>query len=183
MATQPPSDYAVKRTAGGFGVYYEVGAVSALVGEFATHPEAASCAADLSASPIAPGGGLTTHEAAGGHTLAGHAGKSLQELQTRLGADPKLSAVSTLADPGVADRVVAEALANPVNANDVSTWLAKGPSGHPKAALMQDCGRPVGSILRRGAAGVVAGSVVKVILQRDANCPLGYFVQTVRLER
>lgn len=182
MATLP-ADYVVEQTAGGFGVYYEDGTARALVGEFATQSEAVTCADDLSASPIAPGGGLAAHEAAGGHTLAGHVGKSEQELKNRLGSEPRLAATSTLTDGATADRVVAETLANPTNADDVSAWLAKGARGHQKAALVQDCGRPIGLILRRGAAGAVGGSVVKVILQRDANCPLGYFVQTVRLER
>jgi filamentous hemagglutinin len=170
-------------TPGGFGVYYEEGSISALVGEFATRPEADAVAADLMANPVAPGGGLVAHEAAGGHTLADHTGKTPAELAARLAAHPGLALASTLTDAATADRVVAETLANPTHATDVANWLAKGSGGHPKAALVQDCGRAVGQILRRGTAAPVGGAVVKVVLQRDGGRPEGYFVQTVRVER
>ena len=61
-------------------------------------------------SPV-PRRDLARDEAAGGHTLARHVGKTDAELRARLKAEPDISAASTYTDLETAERVVAEVLA------------------------------------------------------------------------
>src|SRR5207253_3188838 len=65
---------------------------------------------------------LVDHEAAGGHLLARHVGKTDAELAGRLAAEPRLSGASTFFDTAAADRAVEET----VTANEaaIRSWLS-----------------------------------------------------------
>jgi hypothetical protein len=123
-------------------------------------------------SRLVPGGGLAAHEAAGGHTIARHVGKSRDYLVQRLAENPKMEAASTFPDRATAERVIAEALE--MQANEVQTWLAK-----PGKQLKLEVTMPYvtgQSLLRTGELIDVRG--VRILLRRDPSLVTGYRIHT-----
>lgn len=68
-----------------------------------------------------PGGGLTAHEAVGGHTLERHVSKTPQQLMQRLANEPQINAASSFPDARTAEQLVGEALVQ--NRKAIATWL------------------------------------------------------------
>lgn len=114
-------------------------------------------------SPVVPGGGLVAHEAAGGHLLARHVGKTQAELAARLSTEPHLGAASTFATRAEAEAAVSHALN--LRAEGISKWASSGPSDR----LMVEAPFSGGTILFRGASSTVPGTGVRVILQGNGG--------------
>lgn len=115
---------------------------------------------------------LGDHEAAGGHTLARHVGRSDADLARRLRREPNLAAASTFLDRPSAERAVAATLA--AERGRVDTWAAKG--GRSTLALRwRGDGAVVGRVLERGAATPVPARGARVVLRRRGD---GWFVLT-----
>ena len=69
-----------------------------------------------------PGGDLAVHEAAGGHTIAEHVGRTTEQLATRLVDEPKIPAASTFPNIATAERATADALQ--ARSAEIASWLS-----------------------------------------------------------
>lgn len=125
-------------------------------------------------SNLVPGGGLTAHEAAGGHTLAQHIGKTEAELAGRLATNLRLLIASSFSDRSTAEQAISEA----INANQplILSWLS---GRQTRLQLLPYIATfPVGVSLIRGSSGLIFVYQVEVILRRDSTLPLGYYILT-----
>lgn len=122
---------------------------------------------------LVPGGGLIAHEQAGGHTLAKHVGLTEAQLLSRLAHEP-VPIASCFTNSMIAETVIAEALA--ADQTFIANWLN---GQRPKLQLnLYDANRPVGISIIRGTIQAIPVSKVQVILKRDANFLLGYYIIT-----
>lgn len=110
-------------------------------------------------SPLVEGGGLAAHEAAGGHTLLEHVGRTDAELASRLAAMPRLKAASSFANRAQAEAAISSALN--ANSASVGAWARAGANGR----LVINGPFNGGSVLLRGATGPVTGNGVTAVLQ------------------
>jgi len=137
--------------------------------------EPATAPGAVAPSPSAGSAGsldLSDHEAAGGHTLARHVGRSDADLARRLRREPNLAAASTFLDRASAERAVTATLA--AERGRVDAWAAKG--GRSTLALRwRGDGTVVGRVLERGATSPVAAHGARVVLRRRGD---GWFVLT-----
>lgn len=121
---------------------------------------------------LVPGGGLAAHEAAGGHTLSKHVGKSEEFLRNRLVNQPNLKGASTfhsreLAETSIAGLIEAER-------STINRWLSG--NRHQLELIGRDP-RKLGLLLRPGSAPTeVAG--LKVILRRTPTEGSGFYIHT-----
>ena len=137
-------------------------------------PSAAYAPASADPKDAIPGGGLSAHEGVdGGHTLDRHVGRTVEQLRRRLEREDKRE-VSTFLDVASADRFVGQALYD--RRADVSRWLASSPAGNE--AFPSRLGTAAGSVLRRGASGVVAGRSVQVVLAPSRRFREGFRIVT-----
>jgi hypothetical protein len=92
---------------------------------------------------------LSQDEAAGGHILKKHVGRSDEQLRERLEQERHLSAASTYSDRAAAEFAVGSALQQ--QQDRVRRWLARQ-GGHPNLVLDYDADpqHPVGRSWRRG---------------------------------
>jgi hypothetical protein len=97
----------------------------------------------------APRRDLSQDEAAGGHTLRNHVGRTDAELRERLQHERHIAAASTWNDRASAEAAVGEAIAR--QGIKISRWLARE-NGHPNLVLDYDgdSAHPFGRTLRRG---------------------------------
>jgi hypothetical protein len=107
----------------------------------------------------ARGVGLAAHEAAGGHLIARHVGKTGADLATRLAAQPGISAASTFASGAEAEAGAAAVLG--ARAGQLSSWVSAGAQGR----LILEAPFAGGQVLVRGATTPVTGSAVKLVLE------------------
>jgi hypothetical protein len=99
------------------------------------------------AAQDAPSRDLSQDEAAGGHVLRKHVGRTDDELRQRLEQEPNISGASTYTDRPTAERVIGDALGK---SNDrIQRWLSRS-SGHPNLVLDYDSDQPVGRTINRG---------------------------------
>lgn len=124
-------------------------------------------------NPTIPGGGLSAHEAIGGHTIDRHIGKTEQQLRQRLAAEPQISAASSFYNQQQAERDIGEALA--VNQGVIATWLK---SPERRYTFNYDTKHPVGITISRNRPQAITVSKLRVVLQRKSNFPPGYFILT-----
>ena len=122
---------------------------------------------------IAPGGGLQTHEAKGGHLISRHVGKSDAELIERVQKNPKLPGASSFTNLEIAEEVTYNVLTDQKNTSIIKDWLAKG-------RLVLDYQSQPPTILGRGVA---QGSTVvknlynaRIVLKSDKAG--GYYILT-----
>jgi len=116
----------------------------------------------------APVHDLSADEAAGGHTLKQHVGKSDADLLERLAREPEISAASTYRDRETAERVVGRVLQQ--EHMRIERWLQR-PGQHPNLALdyRGDSSRPIGRMLRRGSRLADPCSDAIVVLRWDGG--------------
>jgi len=127
------------------------------------------------ATPASAAGGIETlgdHEAAGGHTIARHVGRSDADLRRRLRREPNLAAASTFRDRESAERAVTAALA--IGRERIDAWAAAGKRSTLVLRWRGD-GAIVGRVLERGAASPVPAEGARVVLRRQGD---GWFVLT-----
>ncbi len=124
-------------------------------------------------APGIPGGGLDFHEAAGGHTLEKHVGKTEAELAQRLASEKRISGASSFTYRSVAESAIAEAMNEKKSAID--SWVKKGGNRY---TIEYDTHKIIGITLRRGASKATSTSRLKIILQRSTKLSPGYFILT-----
>jgi hypothetical protein len=124
-------------------------------------------------SRLVPGGGLAVHEAAGGHTIARHVGKSEHYLRGRLRDSRRLTRASTFIDRQTAERSVADAMA--ARGDSIRTWLA---SGDEELTLNWTSATVVGATLRRTSSAVQPAARLTVCLRKESSMPCGFRILT-----
>ena len=90
---------------------------------------------------------LTEDEAAGGHILRKHVGKTDDELRERLEEEPYISGASTYTDRETAAHAVGAAIAQ--SRDRIARWLNRL-GGHPNLVLDYDSPAPIGRTMNRG---------------------------------
>lgn len=124
-------------------------------------------------SRVVPGGGLAAHEAAGGHMLSKHVGKSEEFLMQRLAKEPHLTSASTFFNREIAEEKISEVLAS--NAKETAKWLT-GVS--PQLTLAARTPAPIGLALSRGESVAEPAAGLKLILRRSISMQPGYYIHT-----
>ena len=117
---------------------------------------------------------LEQDEAAGGHTLRKHVGRTDAELRERLEHERHISAASTWNDRGSAEAAVGAAFEQ--QSDKISRWLDR--DTHPNLVLDYDgdAAHPFGRSLRRGEDRVQPCSHAVIVLKWDG--PNRYHVLT-----
>lgn len=123
--------------------------------------------------PNIPGGGLDFHEAAGGHTLERHVGKTEAQLAQRLASETRISAASSFTYRSVAEATIAEAMNR--NQSAIDSWVKRGGNRY---TIDYDANRIIGITLRRRASKATSTSRLRIVLQRSTKLPPGYFILT-----
>ena len=123
--------------------------------------------------PNIPGGGLDFHEAAGGHTLERQVGKTEAQLAQRLASETRISAASSFTDRSVAEAVIGEAMNR--NQSAIDSWVK---SRGNRYTIDYNANRIIGITLRRRASKATSASRLRIVLQRRAQLPPGYFILT-----
>ncbi|MCY7385965.1 MAG: hypothetical protein LH628_26050 [Microcoleus sp. CAN_BIN18] len=123
--------------------------------------------------PNIPGGGLDFHEAAGGHTLERHVGKTESQLAQRLASETRISAASSFTYRSVAEAAIAEAMNR--NQSAIDSWVK---SRANRYTIDYDANRIIGITLRRRASKATQTSRLRIVLQRSTKLPPGYFILT-----
>ena len=112
--------------------------------------------------PNIPGGGLDFHEAAGGHTLEKHVGKTEAELAQRLASEKRISAASSFTYRSVAEAAIAEAMSK--NQSAIDSWMKKQSNRY---TLKYNAHKIIGITMNRGASKATQTSRLRIILQRS----------------
>ncbi|MFI5113534.1 MAG: RNase A-like domain-containing protein [Terriglobales bacterium] len=121
-------------------------------------------ASERSAAAQAAPRDLSQDEAAGGHVLRKHVGRTDDELRQRLEQEPNISGASTYTDRPTAERAVGDALGK---SNDrIQRWLSRS-GGHPNLVLDYDSDQPIGRTINRGDRQSRPCSHALVVLRYD----------------
>ena len=123
--------------------------------------------------PNIPGGGLDFHEAAGGHTLEKHVGKTEAELAQRLASEKRISAASSFTYRSVAEAAIAEAMSK--NKSAIDSWVK---SRSNRYTIDYNANKIIGITMRRRASKATQTSRLRIVLQRSTKLPPGYFILT-----
>lgn len=113
---------------------------------------------------VGPSHDLSQDEAAGGHTLKKHVGRTDEQLHERLQRERNISAASTYTDRETAEAAIGSAIE--ANKQKIQRWLERE-GGHPNLVLDYDSNRPIGRTLRRGADSIEPCSHAVVVLKWD----------------
>jgi toxin YxiD len=122
---------------------------------------------------LGPARDLSQDEAAGGHILRKHVGKSDDDLRARLQQERNISGASTYTDRATAEAVVGVAIAH--SQDRIQRWLNRT-GGHPNLVLDYDAGQSIGRSINRGESQSRPCSHALVVLKYDS--PSGYHVLT-----
>lgn len=125
-----------------------------------------------SASSQAPRRDLAADEAAGGHTLERHVGRTDEQLRQRLRDEPDISAASTYTDRDTAERVVGAALQR--NQAKIADWVKQGRT-RANLALDYEAGEVIGRSIPRGKTVAHTVTAATVVLRADGS---SWFVLT-----
>lgn len=90
---------------------------------------------------------LSQDEAAGGHVLRKHVGRTDDELRERLEQERNISGASTYTDRPTAERAIGGALGQ--SKDRIQRWLSRS-GGHPNLVLDYDSDQPIGRTMNRG---------------------------------
>ncbi len=123
--------------------------------------------------PNIPGGGLDFHEAAGGHTLERHVGKTESQLAQRLAKEKRISSASSFSYRSVAEAAIAEAMSK--NQSAIDSWMKKRTNRY---TIDYDANRIIGITMSRRASKATQTSRLRIVLQRSTKLPPGYFILT-----
>jgi len=111
---------------------------------------AAASSASAPAESRASGGpsrDLSQDEAAGGHILRKHVGRTDEQLLERLERERHITGASTYSDRPTAERAVGAAIAQ--SQEKITRWLDRA-GGHPNLVLDYDSPEPIGRTINRG---------------------------------
>ena len=133
-----------------------------------THEMGQSSAPAPAPSASVPRHDLSQDEAAGGHTLNKHVGRTDEQLRERLRRERNISAASTYTDRDTAERAVAVALQQ--NQAKIDRWLDRE-GGHPNLVVDYDgdASHPIGRTLNRGDDQTRPCSHAIVVLKWDGD--------------
>ncbi len=128
--------------------------------------QAAQPSASTSFDGSIPGGGISAHEGkdygtGSGHTVSRHVGRTDDQLKDRLANEPNIPKASTYTDESEANTAIKSVLT--AKKAEIEAWL-KDSSKPPR--LRVDGSSAVGRVMPRGAQASVAGTSVRVILQK-----------------
>jgi hypothetical protein len=138
-----------------------------------TRPPAA--ASSSASRPFAdPRRDLSQDEAAGGHTLHKHVGRTDDELRQRLHRERDISAASTWNDRASAETAVGAAIAD--QNTKISRWLGRDRHSNLVLDYDGDPSHPFGRTLRRGEDNVEPCTHAVIVLKWDR--PNSYHVLT-----
>ena len=126
----------------------------------------------IEAHSSGPARDLTQDEAAGGHVLRKHVGRTDDELRERLERERSISGASTYTDRSTAEHAVGAAIAR--SQDRIQRWLNRS-GGHPNLVLDYDSGQPLGRTLNRGDSQSRPCSHAVVVLRYAAP---SYYVLT-----
>lgn len=115
---------------------------------------------------------LTQDEAAGGHVLRKHVGRTDDELRDRLERERNISGASTYTDRATAEHAIGAAIAR--SQDRIQRWLNR-PGGHPNLVLDYDSSQPLGRTINRGDSQSRPCSHAVVVLKYAAP---SYYVLT-----
>lgn len=115
---------------------------------------------------------LSQDEAAGGHVLRKHVGRTDDELRERLAHERNISGASTYTDRPTAERAIGAAIAT--SQDRIQRWLNRS-GGRPNLVLDYDSPQPIGRTINRGDSQSRPCSHAVVVLKYD---PPSYYVLT-----
>ena len=115
---------------------------------------------------------LSRDEAAGGHVLRKHVGRTDDELRDRLEREPHIAAASTYTDRATAEHAIGAAIAE--SQNRVQSWLNRS-GARPNLVLDYDASQPIGRTINRGEKQPRPCSKAVVVLKYAVA---GYYVLT-----
>jgi Bacterial CdiA-CT RNAse A domain len=118
---------------------------------------------------------LASEEAAGGHTIARHVGRTEEQLRARLFQESKIPAATTFRTLREAERVLAEALR--ANKEAIKTWAKTATAGQTKA-FTHEAGRVIGQGVVRSTNQMHEMTKVVVVLKKVVDQNRIYFVLT-----
>lgn len=107
---------------------------------------------------------LSQDEAAGGHTLRKHVGRTDDDLRERLARERNISAASTYTDRPTAEQAVGAALQQ--DRSQIDAWLNR-PGGHPNLVLDYRAPQAIGRTLRRNASTPEPCNQATIVLKYD----------------
>jgi len=116
---------------------------------------------------------LSQDEAAGGHVLRKHVGRTDDELRERLEQERNISGASTYTDRVTAERAIGAAIVQ--NQERIQRWLNRS-GGHANLVLDYDFDQPIGRTLNRDENQPRPCSHAVVVLRYDP--PTSYHVLT-----
>ena len=90
---------------------------------------------------------LSQDEAAGGHVLSKHVGRTDDQLRERLARERNISGASTYTDRATAEVVIGAAIA--LSQDRIQRWLDRS-GGRPNLVLDYDSNQPIGRTINRG---------------------------------
>ena len=128
---------------------------------------------ERSFNPIVDGGGLMTHENAGGHVVKRHVGQSEADLLHRLTVEPKIAGSSSFHDRETAESAISQALNS--NSKQIADWLS---GSLPRLRVDYTGQSYTGVSVTRGASKAVGVNSIRIIIVRDPSLPIGYRIQT-----
>lgn len=120
-----------------------------------------------------PSRDLSQDEAAGGHVLRKHVGRTDEQLRERLEEEPNISGASTYADRAMAERAIGEAIGQ--SRERIQRWVTRS-GGHANLVLDYDSDQPIGRTMNRGDSQSRPCSHAIVVLRYDP--PDSYHVLT-----
>ncbi|PHZ25767.1 hypothetical protein CS533_19860, partial [Yersinia bercovieri] len=124
-------------------------------------------------SSIVPSGGLAAHEAAGGHLIDRHVGKTEAELLNRVSTGNVKSA-SSFTDRATAEAVTSKAIDS--NQAKIDSYLSGSQKGYLEIDYQSNV--PIGISVSRGSTNVSSVTNARIIIARDPSMPTGYKIIT-----
>ncbi len=124
-------------------------------------------------SVIVPGGGLAAHEAAGGHLMQKHVGRTDQQLLDRLRQEPHIPAASTFHDRATAELAISKVLDN--NQDKIKDFLE---GNNQQIVITQPSPEPIGTSFKKNTTTPVPGKEIYLIIRRDQKMHTGYRIHT-----
>lgn len=117
---------------------------------------------------------LAAQEAAGGHTIARHIGRTEAQLRARLAAQPSIPAASTFATLAQAERAVGSVLR--ANSQAIATWAGTAAPNATRAFVGPFAG--AGSGVVRATGQLTRMNSVRVVLRKQIANGRLYYVLT-----
>lgn len=119
---------------------------------------------------------LVAEEAAGGHTIARHVGRTEAQLRARLAQQPGITAASTFRTLKDAERFVSEAIS--VNKAAIKAWAQSAVPGQTKSFVLDAGRRVVGEGVVRSTSQLQTMTKMTLVVRKVQDQNRIYFVLT-----